>query len=315
MNTHTPPPPNDDMPSDGTPNDGTPNDGTLTPEERELAALYRRLPQDEPPPALDAAILAQARQAVQPQRTRNRRGAQRWVLGLGSAAALVLAAGVGWHVYSLDRGPAGVSAAKSAADQSTSAPVAPHADATLQSARSANVTDSTSGTPAARVAIAAAAPMPPPPPVVAKPAPPRVVAQSSQRRMAPPPPPPVIEEVQVMAASVPTPPAPPPPRTPPPAIVVVPMAAPAPPAPAPPPPPMQAAPAPPPALQAGLAPFASEAAPPDSTTAAIKHIRELLKANQRAQALAALRDFTRAHPDYVLPDDLKALAESTPAGH
>lgn len=310
MNTHTPPPPNDDMP----------NDGTLTPEESELAALYHRLPQDEPPPALDAAILAQARQAVQSHRTRNRRGAQRWVLGLGSAAVLVLAAGVGWQVFSLDRGPAGVPAAKSAADQSAPAPVAPHADATAQIARSANVTDSTSGTPAARVAIAAAAPMPPPPPVVAKPAPPRVVAQSSQQRSAAPPPavpppPPVIEEVQVMAASVPTPPAPPPPRTPPPAIVVVPMAAPAPPAPAPPPPPMQAAPAPPPALQAGLAPFASEAAPPDSTTAAIKHIRELLKANQRAQALAALRDFTRAHPDYVLPDDLKALAESTPAGH
>jgi Meckel syndrome type 1 protein len=74
MNPNTPPP-SDDLP-----------------DERELAALYARLPKIEPDAALDAAVLAKATRAL-PVRRR-----PRWPVALGSAAVLVLAVGVAWQV-------------------------------------------------------------------------------------------------------------------------------------------------------------------------------------------------------------------------
>ena len=106
------------------------------PGETELAALYRQLPLSEPGPALDAAVLRAAAQALeitdgQPQvepregpresgdridprppftmasRTipsvdaaarRRRRRVPHWLVGLGSAASLVLVAGLAWHM-------------------------------------------------------------------------------------------------------------------------------------------------------------------------------------------------------------------------
>lgn len=76
MNPNTPPPHDDDLP-----------------DERELAALYARLPKAEPDPALDAAVLAQADRAVSVRRHRTR-----WPVALGSAAVLVLAAGLTWQL-------------------------------------------------------------------------------------------------------------------------------------------------------------------------------------------------------------------------
>jgi Meckel syndrome type 1 protein len=74
MNPNTPPPGDDDLP-----------------DERELATLYARLPRVEPSPELDAAVHAAAMRA-QPRRR------SRWPLAIGSAAVLVLAVGMGWHL-------------------------------------------------------------------------------------------------------------------------------------------------------------------------------------------------------------------------
>lgn len=74
MNPNTPPPGDDDLP-----------------DERELATLYARLPRVEPSPELDAAVHAAAMRA-QPRRR------PRWPLAIGSAAVLVLAIGMGWHL-------------------------------------------------------------------------------------------------------------------------------------------------------------------------------------------------------------------------
>jgi hypothetical protein len=60
----------------------------------ELGALYRRLPKAEPPRRLDRSILGEAARAVHGYTPRR----QRWLFGLGSAAGVVLAAGLAWHV-------------------------------------------------------------------------------------------------------------------------------------------------------------------------------------------------------------------------
>lgn len=59
----------------------------------QLAAAYRKLPRPEPSPALDAAILAQARAAVATPARR-----KRWPTWIASAAAVTLAVGLAWRV-------------------------------------------------------------------------------------------------------------------------------------------------------------------------------------------------------------------------
>ncbi len=58
-----------------------------------VAALYRRLPKDEPDARLDAAILEQARAATHTRRTR-----PRWLPAMSAAAALVVVAGLAYRV-------------------------------------------------------------------------------------------------------------------------------------------------------------------------------------------------------------------------
>jgi Meckel syndrome type 1 protein len=59
----------------------------------QLAAAYRKLPRPEPSPALDAAILAQARAALAKPARRTR-----WPAWFASAAAVTLAVGLAWQV-------------------------------------------------------------------------------------------------------------------------------------------------------------------------------------------------------------------------
>ncbi|EIL99819.1 hypothetical protein UUA_07864, partial [Rhodanobacter thiooxydans LCS2] len=112
------------------PTDPTAPDDKL-PGEAELAALYRQLPRSEPGPALDAAVLQAAAQALaddeHPLTVERRRGPRErgdwvrpkyrplrdldaigveprrrlppWLLTLGSAASLVLVAGLAWHLH------------------------------------------------------------------------------------------------------------------------------------------------------------------------------------------------------------------------
>ncbi|MGA9826836.1 MAG: hypothetical protein WBQ57_00635 [Rhodanobacteraceae bacterium] len=67
-------------------------------DEREIAALYRRLAKAEPDAALDARVLAEARRVSTSSRPSR---SPRWLVGLGTAAVLVLAAGVTWHLNPL----------------------------------------------------------------------------------------------------------------------------------------------------------------------------------------------------------------------
>ena len=83
-----------------------PSDPSLTPEERELAQRLLRLGGTrEPPPALDARILAAAHDAVQASTSasasQRRRSQRRWPVGLGVAASLALAVGIAWQLRPL----------------------------------------------------------------------------------------------------------------------------------------------------------------------------------------------------------------------
>lgn len=97
-----------------------PHDDDALPGDAELKALYDRLPQHEPGPALDAAVLRAAAQAIErPTVTAHPRTRPRWPIALGTAATLVLAAGVAWQMRKLP----------------TAAPVVPQASvATLKTA-------------------------------------------------------------------------------------------------------------------------------------------------------------------------------------
>jgi len=61
----------------------------------EMGDLYRRLPRYEPPRRLDRAVLGEAARAVHSGKPPRR---QRWMVGIGSAAGLVLAAGIAWRI-------------------------------------------------------------------------------------------------------------------------------------------------------------------------------------------------------------------------
>jgi hypothetical protein len=60
-----------------------------------IGDLYRRLPRYEPPRRLDRAVLGEAARAVHSGKPPRR---QRWIVGVGSAAGLVLAAGIAWRI-------------------------------------------------------------------------------------------------------------------------------------------------------------------------------------------------------------------------
>ncbi|BBO51328.1 hypothetical protein [Stenotrophomonas maltophilia] len=101
----------------------------LTPEERELAQLLGRRAEQEPPAALDAAILAAARAAVDapaadatasPDAPRVRRTRPRWPAVFGIAASMVFAIGIAWQLRPepppVPAGEAQMAAAPAAAD-------------------------------------------------------------------------------------------------------------------------------------------------------------------------------------------------------
>ncbi|MBA0394818.1 hypothetical protein D7U98_05295 [Stenotrophomonas maltophilia] len=101
----------------------------LTPEERELAQLLGRRPEQAPPAALDAAILAAARAAVDapadaavasPDAPRAQRTRPRWPAVFGIAASMVFAIGIAWQLRPepppVPAGEAQMAAAPAAAD-------------------------------------------------------------------------------------------------------------------------------------------------------------------------------------------------------
>lgn len=273
-----------------TPVPPAPNDDELTPEERELAELYLQLPQAEPDRALDDDVLASA---AHPHR---RWRAPRWVLGVGTAAVLVLAAGIAWRLH----------------QPGAPAPVPAGAPSARPTSTAAALQSRTVPPPAPHAASAVPAPPAPPPPV--------------QRKSTPATPPTYVPKAAILQAAPAPPPAPPAPPPPArgmaqslpsadvyelvpahPASKVVHASGHAATAPAPPPPVEEVsvnAAAAPPQPPADIAPASTAPLP---TTGAIAHIRALLRAGKRAEAVRALHAFKQVHADYPLPADLKAL--------
>ena len=249
-----------------------PQEPEKLPGEAELAALYRKLPQAEPGPALDEAVLRAAAQALADEgrhapaaATVRRR--PRWPIAWGSAAALVLAAGLAWHMREMPE---------------AAAPATPGA--------SADATRKDTAPPPAPVADTEQLPSPslPPPPArqAAATAKPHEQARKAIVRSAAKP--------QVMRqAVVPLRPAPSPVEE-----TVEPAPAPA---------PALALPAPPPAPAAPPAPPATITSfVPAGPAAELQAIRELFAAGRDKEGRERLVRFHEAHPDWSLPDDLRA---------
>lgn len=145
-------------------------DEPLTPEERELARLLGRRAEQAPPAALDAAILAAARAAVDapaadavasPEAPRTQRTRPRWPAVFGIAASMVFAIGIAWQLRPepppVPAGEAAVAAAPAAAEDVAAADQA----AERSAADSAVATAEPAAAPAApEAAPVAAAPAP-----------------------------------------------------------------------------------------------------------------------------------------------------------
>lgn len=164
-------------------------DEPLTPEERELARLLGRRAEQAPPAALDAAILAAARAAVDapvvdtaaaPRAPRRR---PRWPAVFGIAASMVFAIGIAWQLRPepppIPASEAAVAAAPATPDQATENRAADAAMAPPEPAAAA---------PAAPQAAPMAAPAPAiartarPAPAEARPAPPPAPAKAEAAR-------------------------------------------------------------------------------------------------------------------------------------
>ena len=238
-----------------------------------LASLYRKLPQAEPSPALNEAVLRAAAQALADESrhapaTAPMRHRPRWPIAWGSAAALVLAAGLAWHMREMPEAaaPATRGASTDAARKAAAPPPVPVAD--------------TEPLPSPSL-------LPPPARQVAAPAKPHEQARKDimrpavkpqvMRQTAAPPrptPPPIEETVEPALASAPAP-----------ALAL----------PAPPP-----APAAPPAPPATITSLAAE-----GPAAELQAIRELFATGRDKEGRERLVRFHEAHPGWSLPDDLR----------
>lgn len=257
MNPNTPPPSDDDLP-----------------DEQALAALYARLPRAEPDPALDAIVLAAAARATPPRRR------PRWPVALGSAAVLVLAAGVAWQLRDT---PPRVASAPTVQDEPAAAPSPVSAPAPVtvpavqKPARTARVAERHAA-PATHVEARKAVRTPP----SAQPMPLPLEAPAPMAPPAPPvpPAPPAPGEVRTYVAA--------------PSLKLDSA------------PDTRAqaayAPAEPVAMPAPMAP--APALDPDTRVATI---RRLLGEGRHDEALRELKALRHAYPHYDLPQDLRDL--------
>jgi hypothetical protein len=331
------------------------------PGEAELAALYRQLPQSEPSAALDAAVLHAAAQAVaageqhpapvierrrssrepggwvhpkpgsaegqnlsDPSRASHgrRKTGSRWLIALSSAATLVLAAGLAWHMRGMPSTVATPDAASYQAAVNSPAEVAPAAAAPPPPAApaqlvTAQATDhlaepvatlqQTPRMASAKTTAMKRHPATPFPPVeeasetaAAAPSPMREMTRAVQ---------PVAEDYssatpvaaanhagrsEVSAAPMPMPAPAPPPQVEMSASVAAPMPAPAAPAP---PMPVSAA----PAIEKPTA-----VNPGDTPIQELGKIQQLFTQGHDDEARQRLNAFHRAHPQWELPAELDA---------
>lgn len=297
------------------------------PGEAELKALYDRLPSHEPRPALDAAVLRVAAAAIASDAPQ-RRTRRRWPVALGTAATLVLAAGLAWHMRKL---PADLPTTSPASAPAAAAPA--DVDAARASQAAGKLADAAAkrAEPAA-MQVRRSEPAPQPAAVASQ----ATVAEDRRAYAAPA----LKAQSRVASSSAPSAngiaaakPATPVAQAPAPASAeradrAAPLREAASAAPAPPPAPsaemLQAAPAP----QAESAPTAPltdapsmmmnlRAAPPEETmtpamAAELQAIRLLYAHGDTTAARARLDAFHREHPHAVLPPDLQRHLDTTP---
>jgi len=301
----------------------------LDPEEQALARRWRALPDGEPAPALDARIRAQAHAAARASRPKVRP----WAWGLSTAAAAVLAIGMLWQ--------SGLPpTSEEAMYRQVPGPPPEAVDALLEQEQAATVASDSADAAGARSEAASGAARESTPQAVLRDAPqpfeqrresagPAPERAAMLRKSLAPPTPIHVPDVPLTVpplpeAAVSVPPAastaPEAPQTM--QAVPEPALAPAPPA----PPraieqdrrqdeaparargPTRSAPA---QRQAGaLAEAAPVTEPPETPQAWIARIDALLAQGERAQALAELRDFIDAYPDYRLPRRLRLLLDN-----
>lgn len=142
----------------------------------DFAKVYDRLSRAEPPARLDRIVLGEAARAIRSNRAPR---AQRWLMGFGTAAGIVLAAGIAWQVgQQVDQQD---KAMQGAATPREVIPVSPISDSASSSTESAAVVAPPADTGAAAAAPmkqdatpkkVRAAPRQAPPPPAAAPAPP-----------------------------------------------------------------------------------------------------------------------------------------------
>ena len=306
------------------------------PGETELAALYRQLPQNEPSPALDAAVLRAAAAAlanpddstitdrrrgprepgdwVHPRMAtqaipsidaaRRHRRAPRWLITLGSAASLVLVAGLAWQLRESSPPPSapavqGASSAvvAQASPESTPstaspppvlAPAAPLVEqrAAMQAAAAKKVQQSSERQSAQRQDAAKAMATVPPPPLVGQAIPAPPAAPSARPASTPPPAPPAppapVQEASGNAVgSVAD------------SVADAPRAD-------------KAAAAAPVTLQEAASDKDSLQQPGDTPAQELEKIQQLFAQDHRDQALQRLRAFHQAHPQWPLSPALQA---------
>jgi Meckel syndrome type 1 protein len=304
------------------------------PGEAELKALYDRLPSHEPGPALDAAVLRAAAEAVasdaSPRHTR-----RRWPVALGTAATLVLAAGLAWHMRKLPAdmptaapasAPAAVASAPADLDAArTSQAAGKLADAAarraepapMQARRSESARQSAAIANQATVAEDKRAYVPPALKAQSRPAP--SSAPTANGIAAPKPSTPVakapapasaeqadhVAPLREAASAAPAPPPPPAPPAPPAEVM---QAAPAPQAESAP----MAQPADAPALMQNLRAAEAEETMTPAMAAELQAIRLLYAHGDTTAARARLDAFHREHPHAVLPPDLQRHLDTRP---
>ena len=188
-------------------------DDPLTPEERELARLLGRRAEQGPPPALDAAILAAARAAVDapageapltPAAPRTLRPRRRWPAVFGVAASTVFAVGIAWQMRPEPQSAPAEAVSTAPAAQEMAADASAEVMAS-DSAAADVVAAETAPAPTAATAPAAAEAAPASAPAIAdvpKPAP-ATARQAPAPMMAPAPPPAPAADTAFAAPAMP----------------------------------------------------------------------------------------------------------------
>jgi hypothetical protein len=290
------------------------------PGEAELKASYARLPQAEPDPALDAAIRRAAAQAVRENASPARR--PRWPIALGTAATLVLAAGLAWRMREAPAPSAAAPSPAVLADDARRARETARDEAAEPAVRVEHASAMTSAPTGAAVPKSLPLRYMPRKPMVSMPAAskhPAATPEADRAGSALP----AIDRTTPAATNAtealeaPAPPAPP---APPPVEEMATQSAPqavgaAQPAPAPlAAPTPSAAPADLPAAK--IAPGTITAGQLFSMNAAAAKefdaIRALYAKGENTAAHRRLEAFHRKHPDWPLPDDLRAHLDDTP---